>query len=257
MLAWIEASIRYSGGFTKNEKAVYRDIFGLSEATVSRHQSEFQLAFEGFCGAEVFERDLTGRVKGGKLVLKSGASLPGEFAFEGIPSIDEWLPKALGNKYVEVPPLRAQPTLWILRILVSAILQKIPVFIAYQSRNRSSERIISPLVIVKIAERCHVRAYDHGLNEARDFVLSRIVHIESRENEIFHDTDPDWEVYSAIAIEEKRSPAGEEDLRGIRADFGLDETGVRVINVRDPLVQYLIDEAGEGFESPVRVRRGS
>ena len=250
MFAWIEASIRYSGRFSKNEKATYSDIFGLSEATVSRHQVEFQIVFEKFCGEDVFERDRSGRIRGGKLILESGASIPSRFAFQGVPSLDQWLPQALGKRYLDAPSLRSEPPLWILRILVSAMSQRIPVFVAYQSRTRSSERVISPLVIVKVAGRHHLRAHDHSINERREFVLSRITHIETRENDKFHDKDPDWDMFAALKIEER--PA--KDVTGIRLDFGLDESGERTVRVREPLVQYLIDDMRDGYESPVRVR---
>ncbi len=253
MLAWIEASIRYAGRFSKNEKATYGEIFGLTGATISRHQAEFQAFFEEFCGGEVFERDPAGRVRGGKLVLESGVSIPAEFAFEGVPSLDQWLPQALGKRYLDAPSLRSEPPLWILRILVAAILQRTPVFIAYQSRTRSSERLISPLVIVKVAGRHHVRAWDHSTNEPRDFVLSRITHIETRKDVVFIDKDPKWQVFGAIEIAEKSA----QDVSGIRLDFGLDENGTRTVRVREPLVQYLIDEMRDGYESPVRVRSES
>lgn len=253
MFAWIEASIRYSGRFSKNEKSAYGNIFGLSEATISRHQAEFQFEFEGFCSEEVFERDLSGRARGGKLILKSGASLPAEFAFEGVPNIDQWLPQALGKRYLVVPSLRLEPPLWILRILVSAIMQKTPAFITYRSRTRSSERLISPLVIVKVVGRHHVRAWDHSINEPRDFVLSRITHIETRSDVAFIDKDPDWQVFGTIEIAE----TGGQDMSGIRLDFGLDKNGMRTAQVREPLVQYLIDEMQDGYESPVRVRSKS
>lgn len=253
MLAWIEASVRYSGGFTKNEKTAYKQKFCLSQPSVSRHQSEFLSIFEDFCNGEVFERDFSGTVKGGKLILKSYAEIPDKFVFNSVPDMEDWLPDVMGKKYVKTPSIRSEPPLWILRILVSSILRKIPVSISYQSRSRVSERVISPLVMVKIAGRHHVRAYDHTVNQARDFVLSRITHIANRNEEKFLSNDPEWNIFTKIVIEEKHN--SQENYLGIRADFGLDQNGTREIREREPLVRYLVDEIEEGFEHPVRIRR--
>lgn len=256
MFAWIEASIRYCGRFSQNEKIAYGENFGLSEATISRHQAEFQVAFEDHCGGEVFNRDATGRVFGGKLVLKDGAEMPHELAFNGAPTLDQWLAQALGSgKYLEVQPLRSEPKPWIVRILIAALMSRYPVFIAYRSRSKTSERLISPLVIVKVAGRHHVRAYDHMTNESRDFVLSRITHIEERKGEAYFDDDLEWQIFEDVIIEEKTTPESKEHISGVRLDFGLDDTGVRVVRVREALAHYLIDDMREGYESPVRMRR--
>lgn len=256
MFAWIEASIRYCGRFSQNEKIAYGEIFGLSEATISRHQAEFQAGFEDHCRHEVFVRDVAGRIQGGKLVLKDGADVPHDLAFDGAPTLDQWLAQAFRkDKYIEVQPLRSEPKPWIVRILVSALMSKFPVFITYGSRSKASERLISPLVIVKVAGRHHVRAYDHMTNEPRDFVLSRIIHIEERKDKAYFDADPEWKTFEDIIIEEKKDPKSNEHISGVRLDFELDETGVRVVRVRKALAQYLIDDMRDGYESPVRMRR--
>ena len=254
MFGWIEASIRYSGCFEKPQKLAYADIFGIDMSTVSRHQSQFVNIFEKHCNSPVFERTPEERLKGGRLTVAEFAEIPEAPCFKSMPGLHEWLRAGMPKKhYLEVDLFRGDPESWIMRLIVSSMLVKAPVKIRYHSRSRESHRSISPHSLIKIAGRIHIRAFDHLTNSARDFVLSRISHVEKTDEVDFSDFDPDWDRFETVIVKECLTEKNEVDSRGVRSDFDLDENGMREIRVQNPLVQYLIDNMGDGYRKPVRV----
>lgn len=254
---WIEACLRYAGEFGAAEKIMYCETFGLSEPSASRHQAEFEAGFEKRCG-EVFERDDKHRVRGGKLSLHEDAQLPREPVFPRMPNLPQWLQQNLGgNSYFEERIRRRDPDPWVMRPLIRSIRSKMPIRISYHSRNGESDRVVSPHAIILVAERMHMRAFDHSNNEHRDFVLSRITKAETISDGpkyIGSDQDISWANFRKLVIEEKNVTSEESSRIGVRLDFGLDEGGNKTVQVREPLVHYLIDNMSEAYSSPIRIR---
>jgi hypothetical protein len=118
---WIEACLRYAGAFGRREKAAYVEIFGVSEASMSRHQSDFADALERDCGIALFVRDDSGRLHNGRLTLLESVRLPDKPVFP-IPDLDRWLEDTMGNRFERPSPIvRALPEQHIIRTVISAI----------------------------------------------------------------------------------------------------------------------------------------
>jgi len=256
-LGWIEASIRYAGRFSIAEKKVYADIFGLSPATVARDQEAFVERFERHNGGMMFERNQSGRPRNGRLFLLPDAGIREDHLFKGrVPSLERWLEDTLKESggYVDAGSLRKSPPIDVVRTIVDGIVSKTPVSISYHSRRSSGERLVSPHTIVHVAGRMHMRGYDHGINEPRDFVLSRISNIRpDHAPYIGREEDRDWNEKAFIVVEVDLDVVG--DLEGVRMDFGLDDQGRKVHSFPKPLVDYMIDDVGEGYISPVTVSK--
>lgn len=252
-MGWIEANLRFAGRFTSVEKAAYMDRFGVGPAQVSHDQGRFAQAFNKDRGAILIE------VAQGKLSLVKGAQLPLEPVFE-MPRMTEWLEVAMGRSFLRVESVhRAEPDLLILRSAVVAVREKVPLEVVYLSRTSGrSRRVISPHVIVDVADRLHLRGYDHARNRFADFVLSRIE--ASRPTTGIHfigpDRDEDWRRLVPIEIRARAELLGEQ-RQGVIQDFGLDEGGSRQARPRAAVARYLVDQPGDaalGFASPVSVR---
>lgn len=257
MYGWIEAAVRYSGTFGPQEKVIYQQIFSVSEPTTSRHQAEFADQFEAAYGASVFSREADRRLSKGRLTLLEEATLPDTPVFEKMPPLERWLQDALGNRYVEVEIRRSTPRQVIVRSVLQSIWSRAPLRILYHSRGGTRERVISPHAIVKAAGRLHVRAYDHLRNEARDFVLSRIeTAILAAEGGRYVGVEHDrsWHQVRIVVIEARDYEADVVSRKGVALDFDLPTSGRRELRVRQPFLQYLVDEMDAGYKSPVRIR---
>lgn len=258
-LGWIEAAIRYAGRFTAPEKVAYGQIFGFSDPTISRHQRRFVEVFEEACGQEMFQRDRSDRLLRGGLLLSGDANLPHEQVFERVPGAERWLEDALGSaRYHTFEIGREDPAPNVLRALIRAIQDKRPLGITYHSRRAKSDRSISPHVIVKVANRMHVRGWDHAKNSYRDFVISRIASVrkvsDAEVKFIDHNDDVEWRKLSTIIIEDVKND--DQILReGARRDYKLDKFGKRVIRVRRAVAPYLVDNFSDGFSKPVSIRQ--
>ena len=258
-LGWIEASLRYAGRFSVREKVPYQEIFGVSEATASRHQARAGEIIENVCGGNVFEKSPAGRFLRGQLLLKSDATLPDTHIFDRVPSMERWLEDALGERhYGSFEISRATPDPHVLRVLIRAVQDQHVVMIRYQSRSGESERALSPYVLVRVAGRLHLRGYDHAKNDTRDFVLTRILRVRlNRDAEdpfVPQKYDKEWQRRVRVIIRDKRDDLGR--LRpGVKRDYGLDENGDRVLQVRAAVVPYLVDDREDGFDAPVVVSK--
>nr|WP_306265432.1 WYL domain-containing protein [Pararhizobium sp. IMCC3301] len=249
---WIEAAIRYAGAFAAYEKSAYMRIFGVSEASMSRHQLRFAEAFEAACGQEVFRRTQTGSFKGGRLLVSENADIPKRHVFD-TPGLDRWLEDAMGRCF-EKPKsaLRVNPEPAILRTIIGAITSQRIVHIDYSSRSERRERSISPHTLVDVVGRYHVRAFDHSKNRFGDFILSRITSASlfaGRMRYVGNEKDSEWNDCENILIEAREGVLSE----GVIMDFGLDGHGQRILRERRAIVPYLSDNHAEGYTSPVRV----
>jgi hypothetical protein len=118
---------------------MYRETFGVSEPSVSRHQEAFADAFESRVG-EVFVRDGNDRVRGGRLVLSGEASLPETPVFPRMPDLEQWLKDNLGGSgYVELEIRRQMSEPWIMRTVIQAIRSRNPLNITYYSRTSDDQ----------------------------------------------------------------------------------------------------------------------
>jgi len=99
-----------------------------------------------------------------------------------------------------------------------------------------------------------MRAYDHSKNEYRDFVLSRVTDvglIKEGLSFVGPERDSAWNQFRNLRIRNKINPLDKNELKGIRLDFDLDVDGKRMITKRQAVINYLIDDIKDGFESPV------
>lgn len=253
-MGWIEACLRFAGRFASGEKAAYMDRFGVGPAQVSHDQVWFVQEFSRGSGLPVIEVDK------GKLRVIRSHELPPEPIFK-MPSMTEWLQITMGSSFHRVESAhRAEPDPSILRSVIVAIREKAPLDIVYLSRTSGkSRRVVSPHVIVDVADRLHLRAYDHARNRFSDFVLSRIQDsgpANSGVSFVRSDLDEGW--HRRVTIEICAHAGLDEDrLQGVIRDFKLDGRGRRSLKQRAAVASYLVDEptdATSGFASPVTVR---
>ena len=202
-------------------------------------------------------RDARGRVGGGRLALKEKAEIPKEPVFPRMPNLDQWLRDNLGGSgYFEEDIRRSDPEPWIMRAVIRSIRSRTCLRIAYHSRSGEGKRLVSPHAIIRIAGRMHMRAYDHSINEYRDFVLSRITEatlIVDGSEYVNSKQDLSWFRFKTVVIEDKGVESGANLRLGVRLDFGLDQRGRRAVRAREPLLDYLIDNMSEGHSNPVHV----
>jgi len=254
---WIEASLRYAGRFGTREKAGYRQLFGISEATVSRDQDRFWPIFEEANSGSIFKKNPNGSLLGRRLVLFDNVTLTAGPLFPSMPAPEVWLRTIFSQgKFEQAPDIRALLDESVLRNLVQGIEDRAALNINYHSRRQESLRRISPHALVWVAGRLHVRAFDHSTNEYRDFVLSRVLRAtllpQQRGQYVDGNEDKDWHCSTDITVQAKLGEIATLS-KGVCLEFGLDEHGQKTIRARDALVPYLADLIGEEFTSPVKV----
>ncbi|MEQ5796245.1 hypothetical protein LZ686_16525 [Paracoccus sp. NFXS7] len=240
---WVEAAIRYGGVFGAAEKIVYREIFGLSEPTVSRHQAEFEALFEQACGP-VFLRDEEGRVQGGRLTLDESATLPEAPVFSSIPRLERWLDDMLGSRgYVEADLRQPDPNLAVVRTVVRAIRTETPLLVTVDGGGREQGRLVSPHAIFRIKGRFLMRGYEHLTMQYRDTALARITRVVlAPGTEPYRDArlDEAWKRFSTVVT--RSSDAGPDDEVYAFSDKEDEDEGYGEIQVREAFLPYLRDE---------------
>lgn len=239
---WVEAALRYGGVFGAPEKIIYREIFGLSEPTVSRHQAEFEVLFEQACGP-VFVRDSEGRVQGGRLTLDENAALPETAVFPAMPSLERWLEDTLGGSaYFTEDLRRPDPDTTIMRPVVRAIRTETPLLITVMSLEDENSALVSPHAIFRIKGWLLMRAYVHLTSEYRDFVLARITRAALAPGSVPYvgpRLDDSWARISTVVT--RAEGIGSEPEHG----FGFEDTrgeDCREVQVREALLPYLRGE---------------
>lgn len=255
-LPWIEASVRYTGRFASQEKKAYTFLFGVSEPTVARDQATFCAEFEAACGRQVFERDTDGRVSGGRLTLVRGVELPAKTVYPRVPSVRTWLPQILQKQhYCHIDSIRSAPRTEVLRVVMQGMLSKHALQLKYHTRSSHTGvvyRTVSPLAIVDVVDRLHLRAFDHSVNSQRDFVLTRILEA-APDSTPYIANDPDWNEDAQLLIKERPSEHNPHATIGVRLDFGLDGNGERLIRVKKAIAPYIADIKTPEMESPVTI----
>ena len=246
-LGWIAACLAFAGRFGPKEKKCLSAHFDISVPTISRDQAIFMARLNDLRNDAV-------QLDGGKIRILDPSRLP-NFSDMELPSIDEWLKIMLGPRHVVVTrPERAAPNPAILREMVRSLEDRHAVFILYVSEHATQPpwRPISPHAIVNIAGRYHMRCFDHLKGRFADFVLSRMLEVVTDRTDIpayvGGHKDEEWNrtVAVRISLNSHESP-----LVG-RLDFGLDETGSKVIRIRQALAPYILDKRNAGFEDLLR-----
>ncbi len=249
--AWIEACLRFSGNFGAREKKAYAERFDLTAGVVSRDQDAFRHAFNSKCGYEAVKKSR------GRLEPMDGV-LPDHPIFKP-PRAAQWLEEALGARFEIVPSIqRAEPKPIVLRAVVQALWARRCLSVDYQSRNHGKIiRLISPHTILYVAERLHLRAWDHSRSEARDFVLSRIVSASPPPDKAEYvgiEHDREWFEHVILEI----MPAEGETIDALQPDYGLDNQGRTSRRVRKAHEFYLCSanaDTADFKHSPILVRR--
>jgi WYL domain len=139
------------------------------------------------------------------------------------------------------PPVREE----VLKVILAALrYRRNAVSIAYSGREKVSDRIISPGRLVYILKRHHIRAWDHGRNAYRDFVLSRMTEARRAAERFFAPHDRDWEERAVLQF--SVNPALPIDLRAALAiEWDLREDGIHEIECQKALARYVVREMTE------------
>lgn len=162
----------------------------------------------------------------------------------------------LARRYVSTTGVeRIAPSSDTIRMVLKAVQYRRALFIRYVSRSApdATWRAVSPHAVVDVVGRYHARCFDHRNGRYGDFVLTRILGatFDRSDTPAFVDDglDRDWHrtVDVKVSLREGESP-----LVG-SLDYGLDETGSRIIRMRKALAPYVIDHRNEGFENPVEI----
>jgi hypothetical protein len=246
-LGWIASCLRFAGRLGPREKKILVATFGMSEATISRDQAAlFEMLPDN--GSVILE--------GGKLEVADPADLRLPYDLPE-PSLDEWLKVMLASRYVSTTGVeRVEPSSNTIRTILKAIQDRRALFIRYVSRSAPEPtwRAVSPHAVVDVVGRYHTRCFDHRNGRYGDFVLTRILGatFDRSDTPDYVDGGLDREWYRTVDVRVSLKE-GEAPLVG-RLDYGLGETGSRIIRMRKALVPYVIDHRYEGFEDPVKIR---
>jgi predicted DNA-binding transcriptional regulator YafY len=244
-IGWIASCLRFSGRFGPKEKKALMSEFGVSEATISRDQA----ALFGMLA----ESDSAVEMLGGKLGVVDPASLR---LPEGLlePTLSEWLKVMLGSKHVVMlRPERADLSRETVRAILKSMEDRRAVYIRYASRQavEPTWRPVSPHAVVNVAGRYHARCFDHLKGRYGDFVLTRVLGATFERGDapryVDGRLDKEWSGMVKLRISLRE---GESTLVG-KLDYGLDETGSRIIHARHALAPYVIDKRRQGFDDQV------
>ena len=147
-------------------------------------------------------------------------------------------------------PHRRVPTDTLLAVL-RAIRHELVLEVAYQSFNQPTptKRLITPHAIAFDGFRWHARAYCHTRKEFRDFVLGRLLEIQSRsKSDVAPHLDVDWNTFVEVKI------APHPDLtdgqrRAIELDYAMTD-GIAVLPTRRALLFYVLKHLGLAPDTP-------
>ena len=143
---------------------------------------------------------------------------------------------------VDAPMQLNVPDINIVAKLVQAVLNKKVISIIYTSLSSGSKaREIIPHTIVDNGLRWHVRAFDRNTNSFRDFVITRISKVTSRETvaDEFEKELEDNQWMRKMDLHIVPHPVNVQYPQAIALDYGMDN-GVLKLNVRAALVGYLL-----------------
>jgi len=171
----------------------------------------------------------------------SGVMAPGDGVLDCLPDVA-----------LAASPARAVPSS-ILRPILSAILNRRVVRIAYQSmaRPESDERSIEPHALAWDGFRWHVRAWCHQRSDFRDFVIGRIdsVVIEDAGSADFN-LDTTWHQIVRVVVAPHPGLSAAQ-ARAIERDYQMVQ-GIAVIDTRAALLFYTLRRLGLDVDPAAR-----
>jgi hypothetical protein len=226
-MRWIETALREGDQFPKEQ---YLSYFGIKEPNLSQDLNRFVEIIEIFGGEAT-------RTHGWINVLR----WPVDGCVGSIGYLD-WHRLIYPDGLVEVAAKNIGfESPHICRWITSAIRSRRVVEMEYMSTTSGLRKLnISPHSLVKTAGRTHVRAYDHGKNDFRDFVISRMSQVQDIDNYryVSSDFDDDWNEIVEVSISIESSL---EDFtrKSISMSCGLDSPDKEIrISARFALVDY-------------------
>ena len=200
---------------------------------------------------------------GGDIELSAGqlqGQLPEEVATADVDLADIIRSGAFGRFMSIDHDLRVVSDSHILGQLMNAILAEQVIEAAYTSiTSGPSLKTLSPHHIVEASGRMHVRAYDHGANDFRDFVVNRFDRINrtvTGMSAVSRELDTGFYQKKALVLE--INPKISEDRRAmICRDFGLSKDGIRKIRIAPANAIYVkakMENYSYDYIPPVLVR---
>lgn len=129
--------------------------------------------------------------------------------------------------------------------VLRAIRHELTLEIAYQSFNHPAPttRLITPHAIAFDGFRWHARAYCHARKAFRDFVLSRMLEVQSRsKSEVDPHLDVEWNTFIEVKIA-PHPDLTEAQRRAIELDYAMSD-GIAVLPTRRALLFYVLKHLG-------------
>jgi hypothetical protein len=134
-----------------------------------------------------------------------------------------------------LPPLPGSTV----EVILRAMRSKKTIVMAYAGRKGASDRLISPVRLVLVLNRYHVRAWDHAKLGYRDFVLSRIV--EVRMSSEPYSAPYDKELGEKLRLDFRINPELPMSLRtALAAEWDLHDEDIRAISCSKAHARYIV-----------------
>lgn len=154
---------------------------------------------------------------------------PGELPIQNPPSVDT----------MPIPRRRVEAR--ILKPIIDAIRRNCGLHVHYHSMNanrpNSQWRVITPHAFAHDGLRWHVRAYCHGENKFKDFILSRFLEVgDTRPSEAKAEDDHEWLTFFDVVLA-PNPKLSESQQKTIALDYGM-EDGSMTLPVRCALLYY-------------------
>ncbi len=144
------------------------------------------------------------------------------------------------------------------RRVITALYQKCPLSVVYQSKRHYTNRVISPNQLVFADNRYHLRAYCHTDRNYFDFVLSRILsaQIGSPDEWVSGDRDNAWNSYETLYF--AINPEIPTAMRAaLSHDYMVCDNGIYEIKSQKALSFYVVRQmtrAQAGLQQPLWIQ---
>lgn len=243
-LQFIDFRLRWEGRINRTDLTEY---FGLSTPQVSidiaryaelapdnlvyDRSSKTYVATPHFCA--IYQRSSARRYLAELLATRTGVMEPATSFIGSHPEVD-WAPSPW--RTIHEPTVEA---------LVKAIREHLAVRVSYQSMTSLDEslRLLSPHALGNDGFRWHVRAYCHKRRRFSDFVLARILRIESSEpSDVNSNADTHWQTSVTLVLTPHPDlpPAKK---RVVELDYGMKDGEVQ-LPCRQAFLYYTLRRLG-------------
>jgi hypothetical protein len=134
------------------------------------------------------------------------------------------------------------PSSDVVATIMRAINNRLAISCSYISLSSGeSQRELVPHSIVNNGQRWHVRAFDRSSNEYRDFVFTRLQNVSEMQAPVdATETDKHDKAWQNILTIKLTVHPSIKHPRAIELDFGIEEQGFLVLDVREALLGYLM-----------------